>query len=329
MHARRLGRTGYQVSEVGFGAWGIGRSEWMGADDEDSKRALGCALDEGVTLFDTAYAYGNGHSEQLIAEVLAERGVADQVVVTTKIPPKNLIWPGFAATPVRQVFPPRYVTEMVEASLRNLRAEAIQVEQLHVWNDAWLEAPEWGETRAAMERLKEEGKVLHWGVSINDHAPETALGIASDPLIDAVQVIYNIFDRKPEAGLFPLAAARGFGVIVRCPFDEGALTGKIGPETEFPRGDFRNDYFADDRRAEVARRVTALEPLLGDEAAGMPELALRFCLAPPEVSVVIPGMRRERHVRSNAAVSDGRDLSGDLLARLQGHAWDKNFYEGL
>jgi|SRR5262245_840139 len=326
MKTRTLGRTGYHVSEVGFGAWGIGAGLWRGSDEQDARRTLHAALDAGITFFDTALSYGDGHSERLVGEIVASNEGGDRLVVSTKIPPMNFEWPASPTTPITRAFPARHVIECVEKSLRNLGVEALQVEQLHVWHDLWLESHEWHETRGVMERLKREGKVLHWGVSINDHAPETALELLEDPLIESVQVIYNVYDRSPERDLFTLARERRLGVIARVPFDEGALTGAIGPDTRFEDGDFRNRYFRGDRKTEAARRAEALRPLLGEEAATLPELALRFILSRPEVSTVIPGMRRPEHAKANAAVSDGRALSKDLLARLAGHAWDKNWY---
>lgn len=327
MRFRRLGRTGYEVSEIGFGAWGLGGTMWRGVSDALGKRTVDEALDLGNFL-DTALAYGDGHSERVLAEVLAERGGRDQVVIATKIPPMDYEWPAKASTPLKDVFPADWVIRSVEDSLRNLDIEALQVEQLHVWHDAWLDAPEWGPTREAMERLKEQGKVLHWGVSINDHAPETALRVLEDPLIETAQVIYNIFDRSPERALFDLAKRRDLGVIVRVPLDEGALTGAIGPDTTFPAGDWRHEYFKEQRKEELVRRVEALQALLDGQARTLPELALRFCLSRIEVSTVIPGMRHPEHARANAAVSDGNPLSADLLEKLWTHSWKKNWYRG-
>lgn len=326
MNTRPLGRTGYHVSEVGFGAWGIGGGLWRGSSDDDARKTLYAALDAGVTFFDTALSYGDGHSERLLAEILASNEGGDRLVVSTKIPPMNYEWPASPTTPFTRAFPPRHVIDSVEKSLRNLRVEALHVEQFHVWHDLWLESHEWDATRGVMERLKREGKVLHWGVSINDHAPETALELLEDPLIESAQVIYNIYDRSPERDLMALARQRRIGVIARVPFDEGALTGAIGPETVFPDGDFRARYFRGDRREEAARRVEALRELLCDEAATLPELALRFILSSPDVSAVIPGMRRPEHAQANASVSDGRTLSPDLQERLAAHAWEKNWY---
>jgi len=326
MKTRRLGETGYEISEIGFGAWGIGASMWLGVEDKDATRAVHEALELGVSFIDTALAYGDGHSERLLAGVLGRSADRDRIVVATKIPPMDLVWPAKAATPLGRVFPAHHVVDCVEKSLRNLRAEALQVEQFHVWHDEWLDSPEWSDLLSTMARLKKEGKVLHWGVSINDHAPETALRLVADPLIETVQAIYNIYDRSAERELLTLARERDLGLIVRVPFDEGALTGSIGPDTVFPRGDWRHRYFRDNRKEEAARRAAALTALLGDEAKTLPELALRFCLSPREVSTVIPGMRRPEHVRANAPVSDGRTLSHALLGSLKEHAWEKNWY---
>jgi len=326
MQRRRLGRTGYTVSEIGFGAWGIGATMWRGVTDEVAMRTVHEALDLGMDFLDTALAYGEGHSEELLARVLRERGGRDAVVVATKIPPMDWVWPGKASTPLAHTYPGHWIEQCVEKSLRYLGVEALQIEQLHVWHDAWLDDPTWPETRAAMERLKRQGKVVHFGVSINSHAPESAMRLLEDPLIETVQAIYNIYDRSPERGMFDLVRRKDIGVIVRVPFDEGGLTGSIGPATVFPEGDWRHRYFRGTRKDEAAARAAALLPLLGREARTLPELALRFCLARPEVSTVIPGMRRPEHARANAAASDGNALSPTLLALLAEHAWVKDWY---
>jgi aryl-alcohol dehydrogenase-like predicted oxidoreductase len=324
MVKRRLGRTGYEVTEIGFGAWGLGGNMWLGVDDAEGKEALRTALDLGVTFLDTALVYGEGHSERLIGEVLRERK-SDGIVVATKIPPMDYGWPGKKETPLAKTFPRAWVIECVERSLRNLGAGELQVVQFHVWHDAWLEADEWPVVRDTLALLKKEGKVLHWGVSVNSHHPETAFKLLSDPLIETVQAIYNIYDRSPERGLLELVREKDLGFIVRVPFDEGALTGAIGPSTEFPKGDWRNRYFEGDRKREVAERAERLKGLLGEEAESLSELALRFCLQRPEVATVIPGMRRAAHARANVAVSDGKKLSAGMLEGLEPFAWDKSW----
>ncbi len=325
---RRLGTTGYVVSELGFGAWGLGGDMWRGAAESDGRDALREAVARGITFFDTALAYGTGHSEQLIGRTLQSEMRAGRVVVATKVPPLNEQWPGAASTPLADVFPARHVATATERSLKNLGVDALQLLQLHVWNDAWLADPEWEATYQQIVRLKKEGKVLHWGISINDHAPETALRVLEDPIFETAQVIYNIYDRSPERALFRLATSKPLGVIVRVPFDEGALTGQIRSDTVFPAGDWRAEYFSGDRRAEAERRANALAQLLNDpdNVRTLPELALRFCLSPPEVTTVIPGMRRPPHVRQNVAAAQQGSLSPRMLSKLAAHAWEKNWY---
>ena len=326
MKSRTLGPTGYTVSEIGFGGWGLGADMWRGVDDAQTREALRAAVDQGVTFFDTALAYGGGHSERLIGEVLRDHIRAGRVRVATKVPPLNSEWPGRANRPLAAVFPARHVAASTETSLKNLGVEALSLQQLHVWHDAWLDDPEWQACYDRMVGLKREGKVLHWGISINDHAPATALRVLQDPLFETAQVIYNIYDRSPETALFALARTKPLGIIVRVPFDEGALTGQIRSTTVFPPGDWRAEYFSGDRRAEAERRGKALAELLDEEVETLPELALRFCLSSPAVSTVIPGMRRPAHVRENAAASAKGPLPPRLLSRLKPHAWDKNWY---
>jgi aryl-alcohol dehydrogenase-like predicted oxidoreductase len=326
MKNRALGTTGYEVSEIGYGAWGLGADMWRGVADSEGREALRVAVEEGVTFLDTALAYGRGHSERLIGEVLRDEINDGRAIVATKIPPRNQEWPGRASSSVAQTFPAKHVSACTEKSLKNLGVDAIPVQQLHVWHDDWLDDPEWSESYERMVQLKQEGKVLHWGISINDHAPETAMRALADPIFETAQVIYNIYDRSAEGAFLELAETKPLGVIVRVPFDEGALTGRIRSDTVFPAGDWREQYFRGDRPAEAERRADGLAQLLGDQVETLPELALRFVLTSPQVSTVIPGMRRAEHVRSNVAASEKGPLSQDMLSRLEGHAWDKNWY---
>jgi aryl-alcohol dehydrogenase-like predicted oxidoreductase len=318
---RTLGKTNLNVSEISFGGWGIGGGMWQGSDDAESMRSLHRAVDLGINFIDTALAYGEGHSEQLIGKLLEQR--KERLHVATKIPPKNRLWPARTGIPVKEVFPKDYVIECTERSRKNLGVECLDVQQFHVWLDEWLHEGDWWD---AIEKLKEEGKIRAFGVSINDHAPETALELVTSGLADTVQVIYNIFDQSPEEKLFPSCQETNIGVIVRVPFDEGGLTGKITPETTFPKRDWRNRYFRDDRKKHVWERVQRLQKLLNGEAKSLAELALRFCLSHPAVSTIIPGMRTADHVESNTAVSDGRLLSDSLRAELKRHIWERNFY---
>ena len=318
---RTLGRTGYSVSEIGFGAWGIGGSMWQGSDDAESLRALHTAVDLGVNFIDTAYGYGDGHSEELIGRLLKER--KEEIRVSTKIPPMDGHWPGRGNVPVRAVFPRRHIIACTERSLRKLGVDIINIQQFHVWHDNWLSEGEWWET---IEELKQQGKIRYFGVSINDHEPDTALKLVASGKVNTVQVIHNIFDQSPEDELYPLCIEKNVGVIVRVPFDEGGLTGKITPDITFPPGDWRNGYFRGDRKRQVFERVEKLKPLLGEEAATLPELALRYILSFDAVSTVIAGVRKPDHARENCAVSDGGKLSPKLLKELKKHQWRRNFY---
>jgi len=321
MRYRRLGRTGLEVSEVGYGAWGIGQSQWLGAEDDESLRALNAAIDRGLNFVDTALAYGRGHSEQLVGQVVAER--EERVYVATKVPPKNQVWPAPDDATADEAFPGEWVRRCTERSLSNLDVDAIDVQQLHVWNDRWVGQGDWLE---AVEALKSEGKIRSFGVSINDHQPANALALIETGVVDTVQVIYNVFDQSPEDELLPVCAERDVGVIVRVPFDEGALTGRITPDTEFPDGDFRAHYFRGDRRQQVFDRTQAIASDLGTERDGLAEIALRYVLSHDAVSTVIPGMRSVRNVERNLAAADKGGLSGAELSRLKAHRWDRNFY---
>jgi aryl-alcohol dehydrogenase-like predicted oxidoreductase len=321
MNHRRLGRTGLEVSEVGYGAWGIGGSGWLGAQDDESLRALELALDSGINLIDTALGYGDGHSEELVGQAVRSR--TETVYVATKIPPKNRLWPARAGTHADEAFPADHVRACTEQSLRNLGLEAIDVQQFHVWDDAWVDQGDW---REAIEDLRREGKLRFFGVSINDHEPANALGLIRAGLADTVQVIYNAFDQSPEDELFPACREHDVGVLARVPLDEGGLTGRITPDTEFPEGDFRARYFRDDRKREVHERAQAIADDLGVGEDGLAELALRYILSAPEVSSVIPGMRSVRNVERNVAVADGRGLDPGQVERLKAHRWVRNFY---
>jgi aryl-alcohol dehydrogenase-like predicted oxidoreductase len=321
MRYRMLGRTGFSVSEIGFGAWGIGGKMWLGARDEESLAALRRAFELGLNFIDTALAYGDGHSERLVGRAVREQG--GKIYVATKVPPKNYLWPARPGIGIEEVFPYDYIVRSTEQSLRNLGLDTIDLQQLHVWNPEWIDRDDW---RRAADDLKLSGKVRAFGISINDHEPDSALDVLKTGLIDTVQVIYNIFDQSPEENLFPLCLALNVGVIARVPLDEGGLTGAITPETKFPPGDWRELYFKGDRKRQVAERVAALRRDLEGVEGTLAEIALRFCLSHPAVSTVIPGMRRRETVESSCRASDLGPLPQAVREKLKRHAWKRNFY---
>jgi aryl-alcohol dehydrogenase-like predicted oxidoreductase len=321
MNKRRLGRTGLEVSEIGYGAWGIGGTMWLGAEDQESLQALHRAMDLGVNFIDTALGYGDGHSEELVGRAVRERD--EHVYVATKIPPKNGTWPAPSGIDPEEAFPADWVRECTETSLRNTGLDVLDVQQFHVWSDEWVGRGSWLE---AVQALKDEGKIRAFGVSINDHQPANAIALIETGVVDTVQVIYNVFDQSPEDELLGACQAHDVGVLARVPFDEGSLTGRLDAGTEFPEGDFRNEYFRGDRLQQVDEHVQALLGDLGIERDQLAEVALRYILSHPAVSTVIPGMRSVRNVERNAAVGDGQGLPEAQVAKLKAHRWDRNFY---
>ena len=323
MNYRTLGRTGLKVSEIGYGAWGIGAKQWIGATDDESARALDRSIDLGLNFIDTALAYGDGHSEQVVGQVVRRR--KEKVFVATKIPPKNRRWPAERSIPAQDVFPADYVVSCTEQSLKNLGLETIDLQQLHVWTDEFVGAGDWLE---AVEKLRKQGKIRHFGISLGEHTPENGLKAVEAGLVDTVQVIYNIFDQGPEDRLFPLCREKNVGILARVPFDEGGLTGRITPDSTFPKDDWRNNYFKGDRKREVFERVQKIAADLGIALEQLPETALRFALTPPAVSTVIPGMRTVKNVDANCRAGDGRGLAPDRVSKLRPHRWIRNYYKG-
>jgi aryl-alcohol dehydrogenase-like predicted oxidoreductase len=322
MNNRTLGKTGFQVSEIGYGAWGIGKSSWIGATDDESLKALHRSVDLGLNFIDTALVYGNGHSEVLVGRLIKER--SERIYIATKIPPKNRVWPAPDGVAAAQAFPARHVIASTEESLRNLGLEAIDVQQFHVWSDAWANEGDW---LTAIEQLKKQGKIRHFGVSINDYQPENAIKLIETGVVDSVQVIYNIFEQSPEDRLFPACERHHVGVIVRVALDEGGLTGKITPDTKFEKDDFRANYFRGDRKQQVYERVKQITSDLKITTDQMAETALRFVLSHRAVSTVIPGMRSVRNVDQNCALADGHGLPAETLEKLKVHRWIRNFYQ--
>ena len=296
--------------------WGMG--SWTGSDDEESRQALSEAARLGCTFFDTAWGYGRGRSERLLGEVVRAHGNA-RLYTATKIPPKNMQWPSRRGVPLDDAFPPAHIREYAERSLENLGLAAIDLLQFHVWEDAWARDDRWWQ---AMADLRREGLIGGVGVSVNRWEPWNVLETLRTGHVDAVQVIYNIFDQAPEDELFPLCEARDIAVIARVPFDEGSLAGALTRASTFPEGDFRRIYFGPENLPATIERVEALRSLV---PAGMslPEMALRFILTDARVSTVIPGMRRPAHVRDNFAAAERGPLPAALHEALRAHRWDR------
>jgi aryl-alcohol dehydrogenase-like predicted oxidoreductase len=296
--------------------WGLGG--WTGSDDDESLQSLQLAIDLGCSFFDTAAAYGEGHSERILGQVL--RANSDKTLyAATKVPPKNRTWPSRRGFPLDDVFPADYIREFAERSLGNLGVPRIDLLQFHVWEDEWADDDRW---HRAVDDLKREGLIAAVGVSVNRWEPENALRTVRSGVIDSVQVIYNIFDQAPEDELFPLCRELGVAVIARVPFDEGSLTGTLTKRSTWPNGDWRNTYFVPENLEATVDRVERLKPLV-PAGSTLPELALRFILSNPDVAVVIPGMRRPAHVRTNIGATNAGPLSSEMIERLRQHRWDR------
>jgi aryl-alcohol dehydrogenase-like predicted oxidoreductase len=316
MKYRKLGRTGFAVSEIAHGLWGM--SGWSGSEDRESLQALQLAVDLGCNFFDTAWAYGDGNSDGLLGRILAENK-SRRIYAASKIPPKNLQWPASATDQYSDVFPADHVFKYTDLIREKLGVDSIDLLQLHVWDDGWTDDPEF---RKTVEKLKSDGSIQSFGLSLNRWQPENGLRALRSGLVDVVQVIYNIFDQSPEDRLFPVCQELNIGVIARVPLDEGSLGGKMTPETKFPENDWRSKYFGPENLLKTLPRVEKLKAALPG-SMDLAEMALRFVLSDPVVSTTIIGMRKLDHVRQNVALSDAGPLAPALLKTLKPHRWDR------
>jgi aryl-alcohol dehydrogenase-like predicted oxidoreductase len=316
MQYRSFGRLGWLVGEIGYGMWGL--AGWSGSDDDETAAALERAVELGCNFFDTAWAYGNGHSERLLG-ALVRNHPGKELYVATKVPPKNFKWPSRRGYTLDDCFPADHIRQYAEKSLANLNLPRIDLLQFHVWEDSWAPDEEW---QRAIEDLKRQGLIRAAGVSVNRWEPNNVVETLRSGLIDAVQVIFNIFDQSPQDELFPVCRELNVAVIARVPFDEGSLTGNLTKTSRWPQGDWRNSYFVPENLTQSVDRADALRPLV-PSGMTMPDLALRWILAEPVVSTIIPGMRKVKHVDANLTASDGQSLEPRLLEQLKAHRWDR------
>lgn len=322
MRYRTFGKLGWQVSEIGFGAWALG-GQWGPQSDEDSVKALHRALELGVNFIDTAQAYGDGRSERVIAKALKEHP-GQKILLATKIPLKSPgDWPPSPYDDINERYPENYLRERVERSLRDLSVEALDLVQLHSWTRAWNGNPT---APHVLQKLKKEGKIRGIGISTPEHDQNSLIELMRGNWLDAVQVIYNIFDQEAQAQFFWVAGQHNVGVIVRMPFDESALTGKLTKDTKFAPEDFRNRYFAGDRLARSVERAEQVRQTIGSAEPDMPTACIKFCLKPKVVATVIPGMRNIAQAEANCRVSDLPPMTDELEKRLHQHNWRRAFW---
>ncbi|MEM1093241.1 MAG: aldo/keto reductase [Bacteroidota bacterium] len=317
MKTRRFGRTNWPVSEIGYGMWGM--AGWTGSEDAQSMQSMQHAVDLGCTFFDTAWGYGEGHSEKLLGR-LVRANPSVKLYTATKLPPKNFAWPSQRSHTLDDCFPPDHIKRYAESSLENSGLSRFDVIQFHTWEDHWLDDHR---LARSIDMLKAEGYCDAVGISINRWEPWNGIRTVRSGLIDVVQGIYNIFDQNPEDELLPACEAMDVAFIARVPFDEGTLTGRLTAETTWPEGDWRNTYFVPENLSASVARADALKPLATEAGLALPEMALRFILSTPAISTTIPGMRKLPHVAQNLATSEAGPLSPTLLAKLKSHRWDR------
>lgn len=322
MQYRKLGKTGLMISEIGFGAWGIGGGWWKGADEAAAIKSLHLAIDHGVNFIDTALGYEN--SENLVGKVLGSR--SERIYVSSKVPPKNYVFPAVPGSDIKEAYPKEWIIECTEKSLKQLGIECLDIQLMHVYVNSWADSDEWKE---AARLLKEQGKIKFFGSSINFPYSNQDDGISAMESggLEVCEVVYNIYQQEPNADILPAAQKNGVGIIARCPLDEGALTGKITPESVFPEGSFLETYFKGERKQIAYEKCQEMQWLMDEgHADSIPEAALRFCLSHQAVSTVIVGMRNPKWVPVNAAASDKGPLPQEVLERLKEHAFDHNWW---
>jgi aryl-alcohol dehydrogenase-like predicted oxidoreductase len=322
MQYRIFGRLGWKVSEIGHGMWGMG-GQWKGSTDQEAITSLKRSFELGCNFYDTAWVYGQGHSEQLFKEALSNEQRNGKLYVATKIPPKNMQWPGKSEYDITDVFPKEHIIEYAHKSLENLGVDKIDLLQLHVWDDSWAVDDGWKE---AIEQLKSEHLIEGFGISINKWESENVLDAISTDLVDAVQVVYNIFEQAPEDNLLPVCLKKNIAVIARVPFDEGSLTGTLNCNTVFETGDWRAKFFSEEMLNQSMDRVDIIKSILPNRVE-LADVALKYILKHDAISTVIPGMRKTKNVEKNIAVSDGVSMDEELYKKLKAMRWDRSTIE--
>lgn len=316
MRYRTLGRTGFSVSEIAHGLWGMG--SWSDSDDAQSAAALRLATDLGCNFFDSAWAYGEGRSDRLLGRHLSANA-GKRLIAASKVPPLNRKWPARSSYKYSETFPKNHVIASCDLIREALQQQSIDLLQFHVWDDSWAREAEFRET---VEYLKSSSRVRAFGISLNRWEPANGIAAIRTGLVDSVQVIYNIFDQAPEDELFPACREFKVGIIARVPLDEGSLGGKLTEQTTFPANDWRSNYFNPANLRLTVARVEKLKQLL-PKGMTLPQLALRFVLSNPAVATTIIGMRKPEHVRENMSISDSGPLDASLLRELKKHRWDR------
>jgi aryl-alcohol dehydrogenase-like predicted oxidoreductase len=320
---RKFGRADWQVSEIAFGAWQLG-GQWGPVDDEESLASLLQAYQSGVNFVDTAQMYGLGHSEKIVGKSLREWSEGG-VRVATKAQPVQ--WPAVTNEDPKfsDLYPKQYLIDQVEASLKRLGVDRIDLFQLHCWAPDGMRNLEWFETLSA---LRDAGKIEKIGVSIRDYRPADGVELAKSGLVDSIQVIYNIFEQQPDHELLPAAAQSGTAIVARVALDSGSLSGAWTAETYsgWAEDSVLKNMFRDERFSETLRRIEKVKTITSPVYVKLAEAAVRFVLERAEVSTAILGMSNSRRLEENLSYSDGEGLAPGLREKLRGEEWRRNYY---
>ncbi|CAZ95095.1 aldo/keto reductase [Zobellia galactanivorans] len=327
MEYRTLGRTGWKVSEIGFGGWQLGGT-WGRVDNRESVDTLLYAFEQGINFVDTAFAYGKGRSEEVIGKALKEWS-GDKIYVATKVTPVKQEMTTLDVDgnpPIKGRYPEWYIRQMVEGSLRRLGVERLDLLQLHLWFESGVYELEWLET---LNALRLEGKIDKIGVSLADIRPNQGVDLAQLGLVDTIQVMFNIFEQQPMDELFPMGKTTNTGFIARVPLDSGALTGTWtdASYSEWGVEDKRHAMYHGSRFKKTLQRIEDIKNVCQPFYNKLADAALRYALHPEEVGLIIPGMRNKNEVDLNIAISDGAKFPEELANSLKSHRWKHEFYD--
>ena len=322
MEYREFGKTGWRVSEIGFGAWQLGGT-WGSVNDKDSIDTLLYAFEKGINFVDTAIAYGNGHSETIIGKAL-QKWSGNKIYVTTKVHPMGEDFRTHNS--IKNRYPIKYLKEQVEGSLKRLNTETIDLLQLHLWFEDGLSDFTWLE---GLTQLVKEGKIRTFGVSLPDIKPETGILLAQTGIVTSQQVMYNLFEQAPNRALFRAGEKTKTAFIARVPFDSGALTGTWNSNTyeNWSKKDKRHRMYRNGRFDETLAHIERLKLLCSPYYDTLAEAAMRFSLNDSAVSTVICGMTNKREIDMNTAYSDGVKFNKALEQKVAAHEWKHQFYE--
>lgn len=319
MQYKKINNSEALVSQLGLGTWQFSGDSWGDISREECFSVIKSALDCGITYFDTALEYGNGRSEIILGEALRTNR---EVIISTKIPPKNGEWAPGPNKPINDYFPSDWIVNCCETSLRNLKREYIDILFLHTWSASWFQEVEWFET---MENLRRQGKIRSIGISVSDLRADEANFHLEKKRVDVIQVVYNIFEQEPEFTLFPLCEKYEVPVIARCPFSSGVLSGNWNENMQFANNDWRRKWTPKTWLAEQIAMAEYIKPIAQKCKLHISELAILFALQNPAITSVIFGSKKPLHVYQNTTVLDNV-IPSEIILEIKKLWFEKKIY---